>query len=122
MAASSTVNIEITLLDGKKENISHSIAKENGDISFPGLLNSINFVQEKCNQLLTKIIEDEKSKRANLKLRPKDVPENENLIGDEKGEDDDDDDDNDEDEDDDDDDDDDDEITSTEPPEKKHKT
>ena len=72
MAATSTVNITISFLAGNRENISHSIASENGEISYPGLLRSIGFVQEKCNQVLTKVIEDEKSKRANLKLGLKD--------------------------------------------------
>ncbi|KAK3802076.1 hypothetical protein RRG08_049967 [Elysia crispata] len=111
MAASSTVNITISFLAGNRENISHSIASENGEISYPGLLRSIGFVQEKCNQVLTKVIEDEKSKRANLKLGLKDSSPSGNPSDDEQGDDDD------EDEDDDDDD-----ITNTEPPEKKHKT
>ncbi|GFS02847.1 hypothetical protein ElyMa_001133700 [Elysia marginata] len=65
MAASSAINLTINFLDGTKEAISQPIKPENGEISYPDLLSSINTVQAQCNQVLTKVIEDEKAKRAN---------------------------------------------------------
>ena len=66
MAASNAVNLSINFLDGSKETIVQPVVSENGDISYPGLLSSINLVQKQSNQRLTEVIEDEKSKRAKL--------------------------------------------------------
>ncbi|GFN85667.1 hypothetical protein PoB_001217300 [Plakobranchus ocellatus] len=108
MAALTNVNITIKFRDGTKESICHSAVSQTDVISYSNLLKSLSIVQEQCNQLLTKTVEEEKHKLVNLNSSNDRLKQHKASGEDDEDEHDDDDDDN--------------EVVDKEPPEKKQKT